>query len=105
MHLRMRVALLAEGVGRNRPSVCVDLTLYESPSSRRAGVEIGDAIYLTQTPLVALLAEGVGRNLGAFDLTFNRIQVALLAEGVGRNPSLTASVILFVGRPPRGGRG
>ena len=76
------VALLAEGVDRNR---------------------IG---YLTATFnfLVALLAEGVDRNkvYCAYD---EIVEVALLAEGVDRNHGVDAQQFKLIGRPPRGGRG
>ena len=58
-----RVALLAEGVGRNRGL---------RPNGRES--------------TVALLAEGVGRNDNAKVSGDARV-VALLAEGVGRNAS------------------
>ena len=57
----------------------------ESPSSRRAWVEISlENRLAAKAAQVALLAEGVGRNIGggADKLVF---RVALLAEGVGRN--------------------
>ena len=59
--IRRSVALLAEGVGRNR-----------------------QPLYHLQGSSVALLAEGVGRN---WDLNPSNpgAAVALLAEGVGRN--------------------
>ena len=79
-----RVALLAEGVGRNRLFQRNTKGVVESPSSRRAWVEIKIVDTLLITPsspssrrawveirvcrsprsssLVALLAEGVGRN-------------------------------------------
>ena len=75
------VALLAEGVGRNRIT---------------GASETWD--------LVALLAEGVGRNNGMTRDVTSR-WVALLAEGVGRNRSRAAFCFSFLRRPPRGGRG
>ena len=59
----LRVALLAEGVGRNWPC----------PIS-----SIGWG-------RVALLAEGVGRNRNCIEILAILLDVALLAEGVGRN--------------------
>ena len=76
------VALLAEGVGRNKQRYKETLEDLKSPSSRRAWVEIPK-----------------WRNAG----TVRR--VALLAEGVGRNEALQARIEALTGRPPRGGRG
>ncbi len=76
------VALLAEGVGRNRLGHLRRLPDEVSPSSRRAWVEIIRRVAYLRKPLVALLAEGVGRN-------------SLLSFRYGRS----------TGRPPRGGRG
>ena len=78
------VALLAEGVGRNRPKVTELYSLAESPSSRRAWVEIMPLALPPCLPFVALLAEGVGRNQKATEKLLSS-DVALLAEGVGRN--------------------
>ena len=76
------VALLAEGVGRNRQ--CKPL---------RAKYR------------VALLAEGVGRNMKRLRDYAGRHDVALLAEGVGRNCIANTEWVRPCGRPPRGGRG
>ena len=76
------VALLAEGVDRNR-----------------------NRSRLLLTRLVALLAEGVDRNCRCTFPFLLRVQVALLAEGVDRNkPSALVAAVLWC-RPPRGGRG
>ena len=76
------VALLAEGVDRNR-----------SLSERcKAGA------------LVALLAEGVDRNAALFFCP-RLLRVALLAEGVDRNGNLMVVNPKVAGCPPRGGRG
>ena len=77
------VALLAEGVGRNKPR---NFRL----QSQRA---------------VALLAEGVGRNNPRFAIRGVDKLVALLAEGVGRNDLEPWKCYIRYGRPPRGGRG
>ena len=76
------VALLAEGVDRN--DVCLELFDGgpESPSSRRAWIEIFYCVLLPQLRQVALLAEGVDRN------------------GYVAHIKSTQSC-----RPPRGGRG
>ena len=79
---KIRVALLAEGVDRNKPDLVAGLA---------------------QTQ-VALLAEGVDRNCTVV-VVRGKVCVALLAEGVDRN----AVPVLWGGycacRPPRGGRG
>ena len=76
------VALLAEGVDRNRPICNFWVNLSGSPSSRRAWIEIYSVGFFTLYRSVALLAEGVDRN---------------------------TLVVLHYGdllrRPPRGGRG
>ena len=56
------VALLAEGVGRNLAKMPGFRTAQESPSSRRAWVEIEMDDKSADMDDVALLAEGVGRN-------------------------------------------
>ena len=61
----------------------------ESPSSRRAWIEIFRPIRRLWNPGVALLAEGVDRNKSVSFQLF-REQVALLAEGVDRNPRVIA---------------
>ena len=58
--------------------------LRESPSSRRAWVEIAKRRTPTHAVTVALLAEGVGRNFPGTE-SGTQAGVALLAEGVGRN--------------------
>ena len=76
------VALLAEGVDRNkltRPGAELERA---SPSSRRAWIEI---FYVSNTR--------------------KRITVALLAEGVDRNNEAKENIYDGVCRPPRGGRG
>ena len=76
------VALLAEGVDRNE-------------ADARNGTRYR----------VALLAEGVDRNLNCFALVACFASVALLAEGVDRNAFSMVTGMLFISRPPRGGRG
>ena len=56
------VALLAEGVDRNRMAVDVDGQMGKSPSSRRAWIEISYFLSKYLGIGVALLAEGVDRN-------------------------------------------
>ena len=76
------VALLAEGVDRNREFAKGFEKLSESPSSRRAWIEIILAAAFSNLEHVALLAEGVDRNREDYGISANA-------------PS----------RPPRGGRG
>ena len=61
---RTNVALLAEGVDRNRVLERVPQHLDASPSSRRAWIEIMHWCRNSGMPRVALLAEGVDRNTG-----------------------------------------
>ena len=76
------VALLAEGVDRNQLVSRHKRQLEQSPSSRRAWIEI--ALCLADVRLKC---------------------VALLAEGVDRNGVVYSTVSAQKGRPPRGGRG
>ena len=62
----------------------------ESPSSRRAWIEIFRALSSSTAAMVALLAEGVDRNWMLEHRIQKREKVALLAEGVDRN--LTAGL-------------
>ena len=59
-----KVALLAEGVDRNDVVFCAVSVYPESPSSRRAWIEIQICSALSMMFWVALLAEGVDRNEG-----------------------------------------
>ena len=77
------VALLAEGVGRNKKF----------------------AYGMTSRLAVALLAEGVGRNIDAVSVKERIAAVALLAEGVGRNLDEVDKYPGATSRPPRGGCG
>ena len=56
------VALLAEGVDRNRVRLSECLRRLVSPSSRRAWIEILVMVDEAGNAVVALLAEGVDRN-------------------------------------------
>ena len=78
----MAVALLAEGVDRNKGGGALLTDTLVSPSSRRAWIEID----LVCSPDVA-------------------DTVALLAEGVDRNRISASSSVSPSSRPPRGGRG
>ena len=79
--LFMPVALLAEGVDRNKIALTDEHNI-----------------------MVALLAEGVDRNLRSC-CRFLRPWVALLAEGVDRNMKRLRKAVSGPRRPPRGGRG
>ena len=56
------VALLAEGVDRNMRAYGLTSYIDESPSSRRAWIEISIVLLMSIMCTVALLAEGVDRN-------------------------------------------
>ena len=77
----------------------------ESPSSRRAWIEISVGAFALHLAAVALLAEGVDRNNLRCSHGKTERQVALLAEGVDRNLLLTETEPRSARRPPRGGRG
>ena len=79
------VALLAEGVDRNKRFMGENDTGPWSPSSRRAWIEISNHLSPSPGFRVALLAEGVDRNLCPALVRGHRHKVALLAEGVDRN--------------------
>ena len=95
----MLVALLAEGVDRNRRSFFFASTAScRSPSSRRAWIEIPRLRGSGCSSRVALLAEGVDRN---HTKVFHdrRRQVALLAEGVDRNTLLLLGLVALYWSP------
>ena len=83
--VRFAVALLAEGVDRNLGKLWVGRHRPQSPSSRRAWIEIVPSSPRPPAPRVALLAEGVDRNSVLDAHIVKRTFVALLAEGVDRN--------------------
>ena len=62
MRAAANVALLAEGVDRNRVQPIGAIGKHWSPSSRRAWIEISKTFAFYQSEAVALLAEGVDRN-------------------------------------------
>ena len=76
------VALLAEGVDRNRFTGEILIQKMQLPSSRRAWIEIQA---ISELNAIA--------------------KVALLAEGVDRNQMLSGNDLGTEGCPPRGGRG
>ena len=81
----LQVALLAEGVDRNRHLGAASSAVSRSLSSRRAWIEILCVSLSLSTVYVALLAEGVDRNVSEPLVVNHCIGVALLAEGVDRN--------------------
>ncbi len=122
------VALLAEGVDRNRRGVADRFGGWSSPSSRRAWIEICIRSTSAEGRHVALLAEGVDRNSNCASEAYpaglrspssrrawieipsrprspRRCGVALLAEGVDRNWPWPIESEVHCCRPPRGGRG
>ena len=102
--LAKRVALLAEGVDRNNAPKENEREWKQSPSSRRAWIEIS----WSRARVRARRSPSSRRawiEIKALDAGVYRTQVALLAEGVDRNKTLFAMVGRGAGRPPRGGRG
>ena len=93
-----KVALLAEGVDRNLEVRLFWVFELGSPSSRRAWIEMIWATSLMCQKRVALLAEGVDRN-GRIVAPAHGCFVALLAEGVDRNRQ-TAPQCIPCGRSP-----
>ena len=99
------VALLAEGVDRNRTQ---QLATYAPPVALLAeGVDRNSSHAISSSSAsVALLAEGVDRNSRRPSGLMYASIVALLAEGVDRNNALVQKLRdAKEGRPPRGGRG
>ena len=99
------VALYAEGVDRNFNWITIFFSIPQSPSTRRAWIEI-DILTLWVVPFcpVALYAEGVDRNEQLI-CPVPLLSVALYAEGVDRNQLVRRHVRAVLGRPLRGGRG
>ena len=96
--LRFLVALLAEGVDRNKNMHRTVTGVVGSPSSRRAWIEISTIYSKLSIKFVALLAEGVDRNIA--ENVFGLIKgVALLAEGVDRNHELVGVYDVIPGSP------
>ena len=94
-----RVALLAEGVDRNRwRRLSFPLSLM-SPSSRRAWIEISGSRRAGSRSSVALLAEGVDRNVTRSSEVQREAIVALLAEGVDRNTALPVASVASSSSP------
>ena len=100
------VALYAEGVDRNFNWITIFFSIPQSPSTRRAWIEI-DILTLWVVPFcpVALYAEGVDRNKMLGRPCCAPSNVALYAEGVDRNQNSTQILRVPSSRPLRGGRG
>ena len=99
------VALLAEGVDRNKLVPTETPQKAASPSSRRAWIEI---VYLVVCAAVADTSPSSRRawiEILSFNWSAYGLSVALLAEGVDRNGKLPQLYLYAVRRPPRGGRG
>ena len=128
MQMQQQVALLAEGVDRNKVSfggniAVPTVALLAEGVDRNFGVQQGEMLGCK----VALLAEGVDRNndgvhkAGDGDMSpssrrawieivstrtpDSSCSVALLAEGVDRNMFALGLPVPLLCRPPRGGRG
>ena len=103
--LDLLVALLAEGVDRNRSAAqeagVAGVALLAEGVDRNLCAQAR-----RRTFFVALIAEGVDRNRRYVVLAMMVSSVALLAEGVDRN-SFSSAPSSATGqcRPPRGGRG
>ena len=80
-------------------SIASSTCTVESPSSRRAWIEIARGGAPAALPLVALLAEGVDRNHWYNALDAEGAKVALLAEGVDRNADRAGERDRRVGSP------
>ena len=99
------VALLAEGVDRNRIGY-LTATFNFLVALLAEGVD-RNKVYCAYDEIVevALLAEGVDRNMSEAHRPSMNSAVALLAEGVDRNDSVYVLLSRCMSRPPRGGRG
>ena len=89
------VALLAEGVDRNQPPPAPDDTPEESPSSRRAWIEIQICSALSMM-FWSPSSRRAWIEICAFAIVYAVCAVALLAEGVDRNcPARQSSALLW----------
>ena len=100
-----RVALLAEGVGRNCGAGGLPSIEHRSPSSRRAWVEIHLCTTDTTNGRPSPSSRRAWVEIMPAARTKKKMTVALLAEGVGRNKLMPRKTMEQVRRPPRGGRG
>ena len=102
---RPSVALLTEGVDRNDRVADDRGDLLQSPSSRRAWIEMQAAALSSPAPPVALLTEGVDRNIFCIShLTYDRMSpssrrawIEILQQRSQTDKDMR--------RPPHGGRG
>ena len=102
---RAQVALLAEGVDRNVDHIGLISDTQQSPSSRRAWIEMRCDIMVTLLPRVALLAEGVDRNIPEPPGAHIRCASPSSRRAWIEMKSSPSSSVISVSRPPRGGRG
>ena len=77
----------------------------ESPSSRRAWIEISQQGFAVVGESVALLAEGVDRNIVSREWLLNGTGSPSSRRAWIEISSVGAVTMPPVGRPPRGGRG
>ena len=90
--LGFSVALLAEGVDRNCSQYEGPLGIRESPSSRRAWIEIGGQVGDLGQPGQSPSSRRAWIEMISFTVMRRRSFVALLAEGVDRNILLSVGV-------------
>ncbi len=84
-----QVALLAEGVDRNADTDYANVALVQSPSSRRAWIEI-QRWYGQRPPFQSPSSRRAWIEMRSVTPTRGWVVVALLAEGVDRNVSRKA---------------
>ena len=99
------VALLAEGVDRNRFRVHLRPSKIQSPSSRRAWIEIKMSHIMPRALQVALLAEGVDRNMYPLAKATRPLVSPSSRRAWIEISQETLQLVASVSRPPRGGRG
>ena len=102
--LFMPVALLAEGVDRNKIALTDEHNIMVALLAEGVDRNLRSCCRFLR-PWVALLAEGVDRNGISSQICSARSMVALLAEGVDRNMKRLRKAVSGPRRPPRGGRG
>ena len=84
VYMMKAVALHPEGVDRNLNKMLEELEKMQSPSTRRAWIEITPRVCTVGTLTVALHPEGVDRNFSSKTSRYAK-HVALHPEGVDRN--------------------
>ena len=98
------VALLAEGVDRNCEQAFAFQPLKQSPSSRRAWIEMLVLACLSRS-MTSPSSRRAWIEISRASSLVSPKFVALLAEGVDRNILVVEAETKALGRPPRGGRG